>query len=82
MSSACPVASLVLEHKKDLLLERQQRTVVKMVKIKDGHRGKKEGVWYFWFNNEKFYITDMLSEEENKLFLLSACQIGTDALEL
>jgi len=44
MSSACPVASLVLEHKKDLLLERQQRTVVKMVKIKDGHRGKKEGV--------------------------------------
>lgn len=81
MSSACPVASLVLEHKKDLLLERQQRTVVKMVKIKDGHWGKK-GVRYFWFNNEKFYITDMLSEEENELFLLSACQIGTDALEL
>ena len=41
MSSACPVAILVLEHKKDLLLERQQRTAVKMMKIKDGHLGEK-----------------------------------------
>lgn len=43
--------------------------------------GKNEGVQYFWFNNEKFYVT-FLNEEENELFLLFACQIGADALEL